>query len=57
MDYKIAQEEQSSRIDNTEAKVVKTCFDGQAVTLPLEKESSFCFSKALTVLSFTGIFS
>lgn len=42
MDYKIAQEEQSSMIEEKEAKM---CFDGQALTLPLAKASSFVSTK------------
>jgi len=58
MGYKIAQEEQSSRTDNTEVKVVETCFDGQVLTLSLAKQSSLCFSRAFTALFFcTGVVS
>lgn len=49
MDYKIAQEEQSGMIEEKEAKM---SFDGQALTLPLAKASSLCFSKVFTTLSF-----
>lgn len=52
MGYKISQEEQSGRIDNTKAEVAMMGIEGQAGSLSLIEESSLCFSKALTDLPF-----